>query len=306
MSTSATGAAFVDRSGSVVAADRGFLGALGVVDGADPTAALRARAEASPALRSLLAGEGPAVARLEGPGGAVEVCRTPSNGGALLVLGTGSTDAERLEHAARSLALTRVAAGVAHDIKNPLNAMALQIALLSEKLASAGDAAASAAAAHLGPLRDQIGRVNEVVRRLLDVADPSAPLGFIDLGALAADAAALLGHDARRQRVEIALDAPAGVKTRCDPARVGRLVLALVLRALAGTPAGGRLAIRVEGDGEEARVVLEHAGADRGAGVGYDSEVAGEGARALGGRLAIDRGADGERVVLALPRNRRE
>jgi signal transduction histidine kinase len=294
----------VDGSGALVAADPGFLGALGV-DGADASAALRARAEVTPALRAFLSGDGPAVLRLDGPAGPVEVSRTPAPGGALLVLGPGC-DAERLEHAARSLALTRVAAGVAHDIKNPLNAMALQIALLSEKLASAGEAASLAAGSHLGPLRDQIGRVNEVVRRLLDVADPSAPLGFTDVGALAADAAALLGHDARRRRVEIALDAPAGVKTRSDPARVGRLLLAIVHRALAGTPEGGRLAIRVEGDADEARLVVEHAGADRGAGLGYDCDVAAEGARALGGRLEIERGADGERVVLALPRNRRE
>jgi signal transduction histidine kinase len=306
MPTANTGAAFVDRSGAIVAADRGFLGALGV-DGAEGAAcaALLARVEASPALRALVAGDGPPVARLDGPAGPVEVLRTATDGGALLVLGVGG-DAERLEHAARSLALTRVAAGVAHDIKNPLNAMALQIALLSEKLASAGEAASSAAAAHLGPLRDQISRVNEVVRRLLDVADPSAPLGFTDLGALAIDAAALLSHDARRRRVEVALEAPAGVKTRCDPARVGRLVLALVHRALAGTPEGGRLGVRVEADRDDVRVVLDHAGADLGGGLGYDCDVAEEGARALGGHLDIERGADGHRVVLTLPRNRRE
>jgi signal transduction histidine kinase len=305
MATIGTGAAFVDRSGAIVAADRGFLGALGV-DGADggTSAALRARVEASPALRALVAGDGPAVARLDGPAGPVEVFRTAADGGALLVL--SGCDAEQLEHAARSRALTRVAAGVAHDIKNPLNAMALQIALLAEKLGSAGEAASSTAAAHLGPLRDQIARVNEVVRRLLDVADPSAPLGFTDLGALALDAAALLSHDARRRRVEVALDAAPGVKTRCDPARVGRLVLALVHRALAGTPEGGRVAIRVEADHDDARVVLEHAGADLGAGLGYDCDVAEQGARALGGRLEIERGADGHRVVLTLPRNRRE
>jgi signal transduction histidine kinase len=304
MATPATGAAFVDRSGALVAADHGFLGALGV-SGADLSAALRERAETVPALRAFLAGDGPAVMRLDGPAGPVELTRTAVDGGSVVMLGT-YCDAERLEHAARSAALTRVAAGVAHDIKNPLNAMALQIALLSEKLASAGEAASTAASAHLGPLRDQIGRVNEVVRRLLDVADPSAPLGYTDLGGLVVDAASLLAHDARRRRVEIALDAPGGVKTRSEPARTGRLVLVLVHRALAGTPEGGRLAIRVEGDPDEARVVLEHAGADRAPALGYDAEVAAEGARALGGRLEVERGADGERVVLALPRNRRE
>lgn len=298
----------MDSSGAIVAADPVFLGALGV-HGVDASAALRARAEAVPALRALLSGEGPATAHLDGPGGPIEISRTAAGGGAILFVSpeaASATDAETLEHAARSNALTRVAAGVAHDIKNPLNAMALQIALLSEKLASAGEAAAAAAASHLGPLRDQIGRVNEVVRRLLDVADPSAPLGYIDVAALAADASALLAHDARRRRIELVLHVEPGVKTRCDPARVGRLTLAIIHGELAVTPDGARLAVRVEGRADEVRLVLEHPPADRPGSPDYDSEVAREGARALGGALEVERGTDRERVVLRFPRNRRE
>lgn len=301
----------MDSTGAIVAADAVFLGALGAdtVDGTDASAALKARADAVPALRALLAGEGPATARFDGPSGPVEISRSAAGGGAILVLfpdGPPTADAETLEHAARSVALTRIASGVAHDIKNPLNAMALQIALLSEKLASADEAAAAAAAPHLGPLRDQIGRVNEVVRRLLDVADPSAPLGFIDVAALAADTGALLAHDARRRRIELALHVEPGVKTRCDPARVGRLVLAIVHRELAATPDGARLAVRVEGGPDEIRLVLEHPPADRAAGETTEPELGREGARALGGALDVDRRNDEERVVLRLPRNRRE
>jgi signal transduction histidine kinase len=299
------GAAYVDSTGAIVAADPSFLGALGA-DGVDASTALRAHAEAVPALRALLSGEGPPIARFEGPAGPIEISRTAAGGGAILLVSSCATDAETLEHAARSVALTRVAAGVAHDIKNPLNAMALQIALLSEKLASAGEAAGTAAAAHLGPLRDQIGRVNEVVRRLLDVADPSAPLGYVDVAALTADAGALLAHDARRRRIDLALHVEPGMKTRSDPARVGRLVLALVHRELAVTPDGSRLAVRVEAAPDEVRLVLEHPPAAPPAGLGYDSEIAREGARALGGALDIERGSETERVVLKLPRNRRE
>ncbi len=57
----ASGAAFVDRAGSVLAADAGFVALLGL-EGGDATAALRARAEAVPELRALLAGEGAAAA----------------------------------------------------------------------------------------------------------------------------------------------------------------------------------------------------------------------------------------------------
>lgn len=301
MPTPATGAAFVDGSGALVAADRGFLGALGV-DGADASAALRARAEVTPALRAFLAGDGPALLRLEGPGGPVEVSRTPASGGALLVLGPGC-DAERLEHAARSLALTRVAAGVAHDIKNPLNAMALQIALLGEKLSGSEDAS-SAAAAHLSALRDQVGRVNEVLRRFLDVADPAAPLGYTDVGALLGDVATLLGHEGRRRRIEMTVDAPPGaIRTSCDPGRVGRLVLGLFARALAETPDGGRLGARAEAKGPAVSVAIEHAAGDPDPDLGYYTGVALAAARTLGGALAEERRDGVARVTLALPRN---
>jgi signal transduction histidine kinase len=168
----ARGAAFVDRNGTVLAADPGFLVEL-ALEPTDPTGALRRRAESEPALKDLIAGVGPAAIRLMGPdGGAISVERQEGPGGALLVTRT-PRDGEWLEHAARSQGLARLAAGLAHDIKNPLNAMALQLALLGEKLGE-GDLAASSAS-HLGALRDQITKVNEVVRRFCDVTDPAAP-----------------------------------------------------------------------------------------------------------------------------------
>ena len=100
----------------------------------------------------------------------LELRRHPGAGGALLLVRTAHLQ-ECLENGHRSTALSRVIAGVAHDIKNPLNAMALQLAILSEKLSGEGEAA-GAAVPHLSALREQIGRVNEVVRRFLDVTDP--------------------------------------------------------------------------------------------------------------------------------------
>src|SRR6266545_4252045 len=96
------------------------------------------------------------------------------------------------EHALRSQVMGRVVAGVAHDIKNPLNAMSLQLALLADKLE--GTAGAREAEGHLAALRDQIGRVNEVLRRLVDVTDPAAPLGYLDLGVLLDDVTSLFAY----------------------------------------------------------------------------------------------------------------
>jgi signal transduction histidine kinase len=299
----AAGAAFVDRTGAILAADRGFLARLGGGD-ADPGVALRAYAASNPELRALLAGDGPGVASLRGPDGPVEVERVPASGGALLVVRAAEDD--RGEHALRSQVLGRIVAGVAHDIKNPLNAMSLQLALLGEKLEGAGDAS-QAAAVHLAALREQIARVNEVVRRLAEVTDPTSPLGYLDVGVLVSDVGHLFGYEARRRRVELAIDAHAGaVRTPADPARVGRLVVVMCGEALALTPEGGRLVARAEAREREAAVVVEHTEGDPAGGPGYDTEVLAAGAAALGG--TFERAADGqrtERLVLTFPRNER-
>jgi signal transduction histidine kinase len=298
------GAAFVDRSGAVVAADAGFLSRL-ALPADDPTGALRARAEADPELRALLAGEGPSRLRLPcADGTTTELERVAAEGGALLVARAEEVG-EWLEHAMRSHGMGRLAGGIAHDIKNPLNAMSLQIALLGEKLSSSADASGTAAT-HLRALLDQIGRVNAIVRRFVDVADPSAPLGYTDVGALLADLASLLAHDARRRGIDLVVEPPtSSVRTACDPARVGRLALGLFSRALAETPDGGRLAARAETRGELAALEIEHAVGDPDRALGYYTEVAAAAARALGGEFAHERRDGFERLSLALPRNGR-
>lgn len=300
MQPSAAGAAFLDGSGAVVASDAAFRALLGLPDDAG---ALRARAEADPALRAFLAGGGAAAIALPGADGVpLELERVSAPGGALVVARPVRLG-EALEHAMRSVALGRVASGVVHDIKNPLNAMALQIALLGEKISGSADASA-AAAGHLSALRDQVARVNEVLRRFLDVADPGTPLGYTDVGALVTDVATLLGHEGRRRRVEVAIDAPAGtIRTACDPARVARLVLGLLARALAETPDGGRLAARAEADGTHVTVEIEHPAGVPDGDLGYYGQAAGAAAERLGGALSEERRDGVARITLALPRN---
>ncbi|HEY6100185.1 MAG TPA: histidine kinase dimerization/phospho-acceptor domain-containing protein [Anaeromyxobacter sp.] len=301
----AAGAAFVDRSGAVLAADAGFVERLGL-RAEDPTGSLRARAAAIPQLRALLAGEGQAIAHVPGvEGGGVDVERIPSGSGVLLVLRADHAG-EWLEHAMRSLGLGRLASGVAHDIKNPLNAMSLQVALLGEKLASSPESSA-AAAPHVGAVRDQINRVNEVLRRFLDVADPGAPLGYTDLGALLGDIGALFAHEGRRRRLTLSVDAqPGSVRTSSDPSRAGRLVLGLFARALAETPDGGRLVARAENAERSAVIAIEHTPGEPDPDVAYYSEVAGAAAKALGGRFEQERRDGTVRLRIALPRAERE
>jgi signal transduction histidine kinase len=300
MTLLARGAAFLDPSGAVLAADAGFLAALALAAD-DPGGELRRRAAADPALRGLLEGVGPPRLLVEGPAGACWIERAPGPGGVLL-LARGVHDLERMEHVACAQGFPRLASGLAHDIKNSLNAMALQVAILTEKLGEGGTGEASAG--HLAALRSQIAKVDEVVRRFCDVAEPSAPYGWVDLGAVVGDVVALHAHEARRRRLRVQLDAPPGVaRVDASPQRVVRLLLGLVGCALAGTPDGGALRGQVAAEGPDAVVTLVHAAGDPDPGLGYDSEVAAAAAAELGGSLQAIRAGQEDQVTLRLPRN---
>jgi len=300
MLTYSSGAAFIDGAGAIVVADPGFLAALGL-SRKDPTGALRARAEENPPLRALLGGEGPDVVWLAREDGGVELRRHLAPEGCLLLARTARLQ-ELLEQGQSSSALTRLLPGVSHDIKNPLNAMALQLAILAEKLFPHAQAAAESAT-HLGALREQVGRVNEVLRRFVDLTDPSAPLGYTELGALLAEAVALFGHETRRRRIQLVVRAPRGVaKAAGDPARVVRLVLVLLAEAMAEAPDGGRIDAAVEVAEEQAVLRLSHPMGDGEAQPSYDLEVGRAAAAALGGALAEQREEGVRRVELRLPR----
>ncbi len=185
-------------------------------------------------------------------------------------------------------ALTRLAGGVAHDVKNPLNAMALQLALLGDKVAGGGTGLADSCAQNLASLKAQIGRVDEVMRRFVAVTDPSAEGEWLDLSAYAPDAATLFRHEARRRGVELRCEAPSmPLRARCAPLHGARLVLVLLLEAVANAPLGGQiLVLAAASDGQATLKVSRSAGGET---PGLLDAV-GAGAEALGGKLEV---ADG-------------
>ncbi len=305
------GSAFLEGSGRVLAADGGFREAIGSPRG-DATEALRNRAVGDPALAAFLAGGGPDVVRLAAGDGspACELTRVRGERGLLLRAKTRDDElsvpgaAEHAEYAIQAVALARLAGSVAHEVKNSLNAMALQVALLGDKLATSSDALASACEGNLTSLKTQIGRVNEVVRRYLDVSDPPVS-GGCDAGSLLADAANLFGHEARRRRIALACEAvPGAVRVSGDPARVARLVLGMLWRAVTGTPEGGKLLARAAPVGAEAVLSIEHRQGTLDPSLAWMGPVMAAAAEDMGGKLEETREADVERAALVLPKER--
>ena len=302
------GSAFLDRSGRVIVADAGFRMLLGL-PGGDASDALQGRLGADPALAALLSGEGPASVRLAASDSApaCDLRRVQSDAG--LLLRASATDpvlaAPAIEYAMQGIALMRLAASLAHEVKNPLNAMALQLALLTDKIGTTSEELASACAGNLGSLKNQIHRIDEVMRRYLEVADPG-PSGGFDAGSLLADVTNLFGHEARRRRIALVPceAAPGTVRAAGDPGRVARLLLGLLWRAVTGTLEGGRLASRAAVTVPGAVLTVEYTRGSSDPAAAWMGDVIEAAVPELGARLEESSEGDTVMVALVLPKER--
>lgn len=154
------------------------------------------------------------------------------------------TELRRLEQhmrrAERLATVGQLAAGIAHEIRNPLASISGSIELLRHAPASDDDRTLMAI------VHREIQRLNELVGDLLDYANPrpSQPVEF-DLGVLVRETVQVARADPANAAVEIsaAVDAPLGV--HADPSKLRQVVWNLVRNA-ADAAAGGGKHVRVE------------------------------------------------------------
>ena len=163
----------------------------------------------------------------------------------LLVRRTRKVEAARIE-AERRAELGEVATGLAHEIRNPLNAMSLNLELLEEQLekGASGVSAAELAAA----TRVETGRLARLLSDFLSYARPS-PLVTVpaDLNEPAAEAVSFLRPEARMRRIALEFQPrEGGAPALLDSARVKQVVLNLVGNALDAVEAEGATAREVD------------------------------------------------------------
>jgi signal transduction histidine kinase len=202
----------------------------------------------------------------------------------------------RVAASERLAALGRVAAGVAHEIRNPIAAMRLRA-----ENALAGDDARRHTA--LEAILAQIQRLDRLIDELLAMTQRREPQPEpVDVAALLHDAAA----DHRRDGVTLRVEAPPDPPARLDPALLRRTLDALLDNAVRHTPAGGTVTLRAERASDTLRITV----ADTGPGIApelarhlFEPFVTGR-ADGTGLGLAIARelaDAQGARLTLAHP-----
>lgn len=222
--------------------------------------------------------------------------------------------AARVAAAERLAALGRVAAGVAHEIRNPVAAMRLRA-----ENALAGDPQRMRAA--LGHVLAQIARLDGLVAQLLDMTQRRKCVPQdVDLAAFLQTIADDYGDLARAGEVRLEV-AAASLAGRFDPNLARWAIGNLVLNAIQHTPSGGLVSLSACGTGQVLRVTVADTGPGvsrsvrdslfepfvtaRPDGTGLGLAIAREFAEAQGGRVALLKpggdGTGGATFALELP-----
>jgi signal transduction histidine kinase len=211
--------------------------------------------------------------------------------GAMLVarnLGFMTQMHSTLNYSRKLAALGRLMAGVAHEVKNPLNAMTIHLELLKSKLMRVTETVGAPAAAggadrgsrlappvsttgynpdvtrHVEIIGKEIQRLDQVLNGFLRFARPDElKLQPTQLANVVSDVITTIAPEAQQLRVTVKHECPPDLPAiNADPAMLRQAVLNLALNACQAVPDGGTLKIvcraaahgRVEVDVEDTGV----------------------------------------------------
>jgi PAS domain S-box-containing protein len=151
-----------------------------------------------------------------------------------------AADAEALS------AMGSLALGLAHEIRNPLNAAVLQLHLLARGLDRLSDE-------HKGTMRSRVtiieGEIGRLARLLTEFLEMARPRGIrrdpVNVGKLVSDVLDFQAEVLSSHHVELLADIAQGSIARGDSEKLRQVVINLLVNALDAMPESGVLSVRV-------------------------------------------------------------
>jgi two-component system sensor histidine kinase HydH len=166
---------------------------------------------------------------------------------------------EAMKRSERLRALGELAAGMAHEIRNPLGGIrgAAEVLVKPETRPEAR--------AEFGKLlEEEVTRLDRVVANFLEFArPPAAEIARVRPAEVADAVALLLTSEARRRGVSIDRAVPPDLEVRADPALLRQILLNLCLNAVQAQDDGGLVRVTAARDGDRVLLDVE----DKGPGV---------------------------------------
>jgi len=150
---------------------------------------------------------------------------------------------EQVSRASRLSAVGTLAAGIAHEIRNPLVAVRTFLQLLPQRLDDPEFRDGFRALA-----LEEVERVSQLTTQLLTFArSHERKLGRVDVGEVASHVVQLLASEATSHDVQLALETPSRTPpVYADAEQLQQVVVNLVLNAIQASPADGVVTVRVE------------------------------------------------------------
>jgi PAS domain S-box-containing protein len=179
----------------------------------------------------------------------------PRESGAVLILRDVTRDREQVESTLESERLNAIillAAGVAHEIGNPLNSLTIHLQLMERELADVPADRAGELRQLLGVAREEVGRLDRIITQFLGAIRPSQPrLETVETARLLEDSVALLRREAEDRGVWIEIDCPAGFPPlHVDQGQIRQALFNLVKNAMQAMGSGGLITLTAAERGE--------------------------------------------------------
>ncbi len=167
----------------------------------------------------------------------------------ICLLGVDVTSQRKLARQTRRVetlaALGTLAAGLAHEIRNPLNAAQLQLMLVERAIAKAGDAVDKKALSSSSLVKSELSRLGGLVEDFLAFARPSGlRVSSAELSDICHSVAALLDGDAKEAGVELQIEAEHDVFARADSEKLKQVLINLLRNGIEAAGEAGVVLLR--------------------------------------------------------------
>ena len=174
----------------------------------------------------------------------------------------------RVRVAEKLAALHTLSAGVAHELRNPLSAIDLNLHLLEEEFNEQGGAAKQAAH-YLRVLNAECRRLSVILDNFMKFARPgSMGLHAVELPALIEHIVALMRFEAEERKIQLEQRVSKDMSPVLgDETQISQVLVNIVVNAFHAMPNGGRCCIAAEERTEEGKRWVEIVVSDTGIGI---------------------------------------
>lgn len=169
---------------------------------------------------------------------------------------------ERLREVEQAAAIGRLASGIAHEIRNPLNFINLSIDHVRSRFRPSAEADQSMFDNLLDSIKSQIARLNQLVTDFLNYGKPTklSPQS-VNLSQLLNDVVSPLQLQAKEQKIHLLVECNGDVpEIQADEQLLKICLSNLVMNAIQAMPTGGQLRITLASSDQDVQITVSDTG----------------------------------------------